>query len=179
LKFYDQKLHNEHQKYAEELFEIEMKLREVLSVIFIENYESDFYNLLEDVNNIHFQGDAPQESQMQTRFENQFFYLNFSQYKTLNDKKKIGNVDQIIKLLGQVTDFGAFQSQLTQHHIRKEEYSNFIARLKANLEQIEDLRNCVAHNRVIPKAIKDNYGLAKTELLKAIDEFLDSLPKGK
>lgn len=176
VKLYDQKLHLEHAQYAQEIFEIEMKLREVFSVIFIDTYETGFHNLLNDV--VVPLSEKPQESQMLTRLENQFFYLTFSGYKNLNDKKKIG-IDQMVKLLGQVSDFGSFQARLTQLPVQKEEYADFITSLKAIVDPIDKLRNCVAHNRTIPAEVKENYSEAKKKLTELIDEFLATLPKVK
>jgi hypothetical protein len=173
VKLYDHNLHLENAQLAQEIFEIEMKLREVFSVIFIDTLEDDFYNLLVDVNAAPM--DSPQVSQMQKRYENQFFYLTFSQYKNLNEKKPIGGVPQIIQLLRTTSNFQEFQEYFTYPPVRKEEYADFILSLKANLDPIEKVRNCVMHNRSISEDDKGNYDQAKEKLMKLADEFLASL----
>ena len=48
LKLNDPYLRRTLRTYGDEIFEIEMKLREALSLIFIDTYGEDFYNLLKD-----------------------------------------------------------------------------------------------------------------------------------
>ena len=49
VKFEDPLLHQELAKYAEEIFSLEMKLRRVLSVIYLNAYQEDnFYDLLRE-----------------------------------------------------------------------------------------------------------------------------------
>lgn len=173
IKLYDHNLYLKNAQLAQEIFEIEMKLREVFSVIFIDTLEDDFYNLLVDVNAIPM-GD-PQVPQMRSRYENQFFYLTFSQYKNLNDRKPIGGVPQIIQLLRTTSNFQEFQEYFTHSPVRKEEYADFILGLKANLDAIEKVRNCVMHNRCVSEDDKGNYDQAKEKLMRLADEFLVSL----
>jgi len=173
VKFFDGELYDENARYAREIFNIEMKLREVFSIIFIETFEEDFYNLLKSVNVKPME--TPQVSQMQARFENEFFYLTFSQYRNLNEKKPVGNIESIIRLISQAADFQAFQDYLAHSPIEKEEYADFILSLKASLEPIETVRNCVMHNRVISEREKSIYAQAKENLNNLIEEFLTSL----
>lgn len=176
VKLNDPILFRENAQYAAEIFEIEMKLREAFSVIFIDTVGDEFYSLIKDTS-VNPMGE-PQESQMRTRQENQFFYLTFSQYRNLNDKKSFGkNAEQLIKIIGQATDFRALQELLTQTPIKKEEYKDFITRLTAILDPIEDVRNCVAHNRTVSQREKDNYVQAKEKLMELINEFLNGFQK--
>lgn len=117
IKFYDDNLHQDNAKLAEELFEVEMKSREIFSVIFIDTEEDNFYKLIKDTSVIPM-GD-PQLPQMQSRYENEFFYLTFSQYKSLNEKKAITNVPQIIQLIRSSTDFQVFQENFLHSPIQK------------------------------------------------------------
>jgi hypothetical protein len=172
VKLYDNNLHLENAQLAQEIFEIEMRLREVFSVIFIDTFEEDFYSLIKDVNVKP--SENPQKAQMQARYENEFFYLTFRDYKNLNEKKLIGNVEHIIRLINQASDFEALQEYFTHSPI-KEEYVGFIVSLKSDLDSVEKIRNCVMHNRSVSEADKGNYVQAKEKLMKQVDEFFESL----
>ena len=49
LKYGDEGMQIEHQKYAKEIFDLEMRLREVISFIFLDTYKGDYHNLLREV----------------------------------------------------------------------------------------------------------------------------------
>jgi hypothetical protein len=49
LRYNDEIMQSEHQMYSKEIFDLEMKLREVISFIFLDTYKKDFYNLLKDI----------------------------------------------------------------------------------------------------------------------------------
>ena len=143
LKLHDPRLQRTLREYAKDIFEIEMKLREALSLIFANTCVKDFYNLLEDTG-VRLSRTCDID-QMQKYHENQFFHLVFSQYKQINN----------------------------YNPITKQEHIDFLASLRDQVELIEDLRNCVAHNRSIPEDIIANYETAKGTLLKEIDKVLN------
>ena len=147
LKLHDPHLQRTLRDYGTEIFEIEMKLREALSLIFVDTYGKNFYELLNETNVIPV---TPSEQRtakvMNESYENEFFHLMFKQYKKLNDCNPI----------------------IEREHI------DFLASLRDQVEWIEELRNCVAHNRSIPEDIIANYETAKATLLKEIDKVLKS-----
>lgn len=147
LKLNDPQLQHTLRDYGKEIFDIEMKLREALSLIFIYTYGKDFYELLNETN-VDPRTPASQRTPklMNESYENEFFHLLFRQYKKLNDCNLI---------------------------IEKE-YIDFLASLRDQVKWIEKLRNCVAHNRSIPEDLIANYETEKTTLLKEIDNFLNS-----
>ena len=49
LKYGDEKMQEKHQEYAKEIFDLEMRLREVISFIFLDTYKGDYHNLLREV----------------------------------------------------------------------------------------------------------------------------------
>ncbi len=152
LKLNDPQLQRTLRDYGKEIFEIEMKLREALSLIFIDTYGKDFYDFLNETN-IDPVTPPPRRTAklMNESYENEFFHLVFRQYKKLNDCNPI---------IGK-------------------QYIDFLASLENQVEWIEQLRNCVAHNRSIPEDIIANYETEKTTLLKEIDNFLNSQANGE
>ena len=152
LKLNDPQLQRTLRAYGKEIFKIEMKLREALSLIFVDTYGKDFYNLLHETNVIP--ATPPQRRTpklMNASHENEFFHLVFSKYKKLKDCNPI---------------------------IEKE-YIDFLASLRDQVKWIEKLRNCVAHNRSIPEDIIANYKTEKVTLLEGINAFLTKQEKSK
>ena len=170
LKLNDPQLQRTLRDYGEEIFEIEMKLREALSLIFVDTYGQDFYTLLKDVNIT--QAERPSVKRMQQFYENEFFFLFFSHYPRINDRKR-PNQDGIFEYIQQAEDFEELKQRMTTNPITKERYVAFLASLRQQVDSIEKLRNCVAHNRSIPKRTLDNYKTAKDLLLEEINEFLE------
>ena len=58
---------------------------------------------------------------------------------------------------------------------KKNEYLEFLNRISENLESIETIRNCVAHNREPSDEELDNYNMAKEKLEKELDNFLQNI----
>ena len=172
LKLNDPQLRRTLRDYGDEIFEIEMKLREALSLIFVDTYGQNFYTLLKEVRVEPTGREAPEESQMQAHCENQFFFLVFSDYININVRKQL-NLDRIVGYMGQAEDFEGLKQMITTDPITKERYVDFLESLKQRVDPIEKLRNCVAHNRSISQKIIDDYEMAKDLLLEEIKEFLE------
>ena len=174
LKLNDPQLRYTLRNYGDELFEIEMKLREALSLIFVDTYGEDFYALLKDVMVEPAGREAPEESQMQAQCENQFFFLLFSDYININTRKR-PNLDRIVEYIGQAKDFEGLKQMMTTKPITEERYVDFLASLRQRVDPIEKLRNCVAHNRSISQEIIEDYEMAKGPLLEEIDALLEEI----
>ena len=155
LKLKDPQLRYKLRNYGKEIFNIEMKLREALSLIYINTYDKDFYDLLQLRNRRR--GCTP--DWLRKYHENQSFCLLFSEYKNIHDPNPI-----TIHNLNPIT---------------KDQYISFLDSLSDLVKPIEKLRNCVAHNRSIPKKIMDNYNETKGPLLDKINKFLKEQEKSK
>jgi hypothetical protein len=151
-----------------------MKLREVLSFIFIEVYGQSFYSLLQEVDVKIATKEVPNEAYYKKHLENEFFFLLFSDYIKLNERKPVKN-GILLDLIKQSIDFDSLKNKLTSSPISNEKYHDFLASIKERLDAIDKLRNCVAHNRSIPEDIRGNYNMSKELLLKSISEFWDEL----
>ena len=171
LKLNDPQLRRTLRDYGDEIFQIEMKLREALSLIFVNAYEN-FYDLLKETNVTP--SARSDKEQMQKSYENQFFLLVFSQYKQINNRK-LPELEKIFEYIRQAEDFDGLQQMITtKRPITERRYTGFLASLKNQVEWIEKLRNCVAHNKSIPEDIIVNYETEKATLLKEIDKILNS-----
>ena len=173
LKLNDPQLQCTLRRYGDEIFEIEMKLREALSLIFIKTYDEndeDVYNLLKKVNVTLAQRESPER--MRKYYENQFFYLSFREYKHINESKPANKVSEVLEYIGEAEDFKDLQRIIAANPIKEDRYADFLASLTDQVESIELLRNCVAHNKPIPERTLDNYNKVSKPLLKSIKDFL-------
>lgn len=106
LKLTDPEMHEQHRQYARELFAIEMRLREILSMIFIETFSgADFYSLLSEVEVTVATKDLPQPDYLRAHAENEFFFLLFSSYVRLNSRKRPTKVEDLIGVIEESSDF--------------------------------------------------------------------------
>jgi hypothetical protein len=177
IKYNDEVMAIKYQEYAKEIFDLEMELRDVISFIFLDTYKEDCYNLLKDVNvttrplskNVE-----PDENHYKSHFENEFFFLNFSGYRKLNELKDLKDPD-LIGIILDSNDYEDLEKRILERGIRKERYKDFLAEIKQDLKPIEDLRNCIAHNRSIER--NDNYKMivdyenARDRLKQSIYDF--------
>ena len=173
LKLNDPQLQRTLRDYGKELFDIEMKLREALSLIFIDTYGKDFYEFVNEtkVNPIS----PPPAKQMSESYENQFFFLLFSHYIRINNPKQPDiDQDKIAEYIEQAEDLEDLSQLITpKQPITETGYVDFLESLKKRVDPIEKLRNCVAHNRSIPEDIIENYETARDLVLKEINEFFN------
>ena len=163
------------------LYDLEMKLREVISFIFLDVYGGDYYNLLKDVDLIpqferraNLAKDEEQRRQFLSRsLENEFFHILFSQYCKLTERKPLKQSD--LFLIAEISNnFDEFKNNILRRGIRKEKYLDFINSIKADMETLENVRNCVAHSRTPTDDELINYEKSAAEVQKRIDDFLSS-----
>jgi hypothetical protein len=173
LKFEDPLLQEELAKRAKELFSLEMKLRRVISAIYLRAYEDEPHNLLRDetVEPMH----KPEEAQMKAAAENEFFFLTFGQYVSLNRRPEVRQIPNLISLIRTKTTYEALLQELERKPVEDEDDSEFLASLKERMNAIEAMRNCVAHNRRPSQKATSDYLNALPQVDKALDQFLTRL----
>lgn len=170
VKFEDPLLQNLLAEHAREIFILEMKLRRVLSFIYLIAYQSeDPFNLLRE--DAIILKERLERTQMSALSENQFFYLNFGQYAQLNQRKKIGTPD-LLNIVRDTEQYDAFRAEVLRIPITDDRDKELIGNLKEIMDPIEKMRNCVAHNRQPTKRIKENYVSAYSRLTEMLDEYL-------
>jgi hypothetical protein len=182
FKFEDTDLFSRLGMLYSDLFEIEMKLREAITFIYVDTYGSDCYNLLRETNitrqyegRSNLRKDNEQRKQfLSNRLENEFFHIQFSEYSSLNELKPL-KMEELTNIIEASEDFEDFQQQMITRGITKEPYLDFISSIKIDMGMLENVRNCVAHNRTPSDDDLENFNRVKEELLRKIDAFLDSL----
>ena len=179
VKFEDPLFQAELASYAKEIFVLEMKLRRVLSLIYLHAYQrEDPFDLLRDEQEQPFAKEKPTPDQMKAANENQFFHLTFSQYINLNRRPppKQTNITDILEVIRKTEQYNVFRAKILatilRNPVEKKDDTDLIASLKELMLPIERMRNCVAHNRRPTKSITENYPDARSRLEERLDEYL-------
>ena len=175
LRFEDPLLQDQLARYASEIFALEMKLRRVLSFIYLHVYQrdEDTYNLLQEEQTKPL-GAQPTQQQMQNASENQFFHLLFSQYINLNRRQE-PDLNDLRKLIRDSEQYNTLRGELLRSPITNERDANLLSDLKELMEPIEQLRNCVAHNRRPSRRVTQNYSNTRPRLEQRLNDYLGSL----
>lgn len=174
VKFEDPLLQAELAGYAKEIFALEMKLRRVLSIIYLHAYqdkESTFDLLCDETVNPSGQA-KPEMEQMKSATENQFFHLTFSQYKNLNQRPEL-RLPDIMQSIRNTEKYDTLRAEILRVPIEHEEDAEFLAGLEKRMDTIEQMRNCVAHNRRPTRSINDSYPDARSQLEERLDQYLE------
>ena len=170
VKFEDPLLQKELVRRAAEIFEIEMKLRRVLSSIYLHAYKGkDPFDLLRE-EEVQPMG-RPTEEQMKSATENQFFHLSFSQYRNLNQRQQL-KLKDILDVFRNAEQYDAFRAEIFRSPIEHENDTSLLADIKELMNPIEGMRNCVAHNRYPSSRLTQNYHKAFPQLHEILDNYL-------
>lgn len=170
VKFEDHELCNELRNYGDEIFALEMKVRRVLTLIYLHAY-TEPYNLLRDDDVQPMSKERLAHAQMKNSAENQFFHLTFSQYIRLNTRHEI-KLHDVISAVRDAASFELFRDELSRAPIMHEDDADLIVGLRERMNAIEAMRNCVAHNRRPPQRMIADYNNARPLLEEILDSYL-------
>lgn len=172
VKFEDPLLQADLAQWSAEIFAIEMKLRRVLTLIYLNAYQGvEPYKLLKDEKEQIAAKEKPTDIDMEDNLENQFFHLLFSQYVNLNQRPD----PQIGKLLEHIRNFVQYeelQTEINRKPVANNNDADFLAGLKDKIGAIEKMRNCIAHHRRPSNRIKAGYENAKPLVNQLLDNYL-------
>lgn len=172
VKFDDPLIRVDLARWAEEIYALEMKLRRVLTLVYLHAYpEGDPYDLLREESVQPMSKEKPQTQHMQQQVENQFFHLTFSQYVELNRRPEFKYAD-LLKLIRDKEGYENFREELSRLPITDEDDAELLAGLKERMNAIEAMRNCCAHSRRPSKKIIENYDNARPLLDQLLDSYL-------
>lgn len=172
VKFEDPFLQAELAQRAAEIYALEVKLRRVLSLIYLQAYQNgDPYDLLREETVQPIAKEKPQREQMQDASENQFFHITFSQYVGLNQRPDI-KLSALLKVLQAEKDYDTFRAEILRAPVEHEDDAVLLAGLKERMGAIERMRNCVAHNRRPSQDTTENYLNARPLLDQMLDLYL-------
>lgn len=162
-KFSDYEIEKRNQKYYRRISRLEMNLREVLSYILWDTY-GEKKDLLRDYN-MSVKGKP-------TEMENDLFCISFADYKDFRTEKlKKIDYQEVFASLRNFDDFEEWRDDVTGRGIQKQEYEDFVASIKNNMEIIEKARNCISHFRYISEDDIASFERACEYVEGAIDAF--------
>lgn len=182
IKFYDDNLYEVLSQIYKEIFSIEMRLREAVTLIFIDTYKSDYYNLLKDLNiKLQFDGknnlkkDAEQKRDyLSKKFENEFFHIMFSDYIKLSNPRALKQED-LFSIAKNSNDFAEFKENIINRGVTNSDYISFIDEIKQIMDRLERIRNSVAHNRTLSDEDIENYETYFEQINSEIDKFFKKI----
>jgi hypothetical protein len=178
VKFEDPLLRAELAERADEIFRLEMKLRRVLSILYLHAYKkNEPFDLLVEETVQPLTKEKPEAGQMKAAGENQFFHLTFGQYVGLN-KRPDFKLPALVDVIQSASDFDSFKAEVTRRPVENEDDSVLLAGLKERMDAIEKMRNCVAHNRRPTKTVTENYLNARPLLNELLDEYMNRWQTG-
>ena len=178
VKFEDPLLQAELAEWAKEIFSLEMKLRRVLSLVYLHAYQDgDSFNLLREEEEQPPGREKPKQEQMRAANENEFFHLTFGQYINLNRRPPFKQVTNVLELISNSDCYDALRAEILRVPVEDEGDAGLLADLKSLMDSIDKMRNCVAHNRRPPKEVVANYPNAREGLEQRLDEYLTRLAK--
>jgi hypothetical protein len=172
VKFDDPLIRVDLAKWSDEIYALEMKLRRVLTFVYLHAYQDgDPYELLQEETVQPMKNERPQAQEMQARFENQFFHLTFSQYVNLNRRPEF-KLPDLLRLVRDKQAYEGFREELARAPVEDENDAVMLAGLKERMEAIEAMRNCCAHSRRPSKKVEENYRNARPLLDQLLDDYL-------
>ena len=107
-------------------------------------------------------------------YEDEVGDLNFSEYSNLNRRPEPKLTD-ILETIHNAEQYDAFRAEIRRTPVEDEVDADLIADIKEHINPIENMRNCVAHNRRPTKRITDSYPNALQTLNKRLDQYLANL----
>lgn len=172
VKFDDPLIRADFARWADEIYALEMKLRRVLTLVYLHAYQDgDPYELLreETVQPMNKEQSKPDYMKMQA--ENEFFHLTFGQYVGLNSRPEF-KLAQLLGLIRSKEEYDHLHQEVTRAPVEDEDDAVLLAGLKERMDAIETMRNCCAHSRRPSKKIIQNYDNASPLLHQLLDDYL-------
>lgn len=172
VKFDDPMIRADFARWADEIYALEMKLRRVLTLVYLHAYQDgDPYELLHEeiVQPMNKEQSKPDYMKMQA--ENEFFHLTFGQYVGLNSRPEF-KLAQLLGLIRSKEEYDHLRQEVTRAPVEDEDDAVLLAGLKERMDAIEAMRNCCAHSRRPSKKVIQNYDNASPLLHQLLDDYL-------
>ena len=118
VKFEDPLLQSKLAQWSAEIFAIEMKLRRVLTLIYLNSYQGvEPYKLLREEKEQPAAKDKPTDTEMKEALENQFFHLLFSQYVNLNQRPD-PKINELLENIRNFVQYQELQTEITRKPVQ-------------------------------------------------------------
>jgi len=185
LRYEDDFILEDLKKYQPEIFEIEMKLREVLNYLLAYNLSTndmdDFLKEFDgselankDLMPIQGRSNNRRADRFKHYFENELFHIVFTKYNVIHgDKQKKPKADEVLQKIQQVNTFEELKQSFYNITFSEIEptHAAFLDTIQRHLLPIETMRNEIMHTRKPTVENEQKYEQAKDALLEAITQF--------
>ena len=172
VKFEDPLIRVDLARWAEEIYALEMKLRRVLTLVYLHAYrDCRHYELLREETVQPMNKDQFKPNHMELQAENEFFHLTFGQYVGLNSRPEF-KLAQLLTLIRCKDDYDHLRQEVVRAPVEDEDDAVLLAGLKERMDAIEAIRNCCAHSRRPSKKVIANYINARPLLDQLLDDYL-------
>lgn len=175
IKIYDSSLRDNYKELYSQIFDLENRLREALMIILSDTYQGEIQLFIEDYN---FKAqNSFSRSKSDNLLENELFHLLFTDYikfESRDSLKKIKTEDLLSRIEAYST-YEELKDSIKNTGIIKQDYVNFLSEIKEHLQNIETVRNCIAHNRALSDKEQQNFDISYPEVIGALENFFDKL----
>lgn len=170
VKVYDSYKLEENQRFLVELYNMEMKIREIFSVImYLQNVKFEWSKATVK-KDFKTNPEAHRKKMM-----NEFFFIEFSDYKNVGDKKDIKFTDllEILKSIDNINDLLPQIQDLIQPTLGLKERFEEISRIPKAIGRLESFRNAIAHNRYLSLKDIENFEKAKGIIQEVYNVYVE------
>jgi hypothetical protein len=156
VKLNDTILQEKSRGYYEQIIDLEMDMRNVLTYILTYDNKVVDEKLFKEfeIN----KSENYSKEQVENYYENPLFYIYFNHYANFSQPKQLTN-DKISQLLQDpnILTFDDFKRYLNNRILSQERHISFLLSIKIKLDPLEKIRNAVMHGRNISQKLIDNY----------------------
>ena len=170
VKVYDSYKLEENQRFLVELYAMEMKIREIFSVVMY------LQNVRFELSKVTVKKDFKSNPKIhRKKMMNEFFFIEFSDYKNVDDKKEIKFTDllDILKNIDDINDLLPQIQDLVQPTLGLKERFEEISRIPEAIGRLESFRNAIAHNRYLSLKDIENFEKAKGIIQEVYNVYVE------
>lgn len=167
-KTYDSYKLKENQQYLGELHKLEMKIREIFTVLTrLQGVRINDYEIIIRKDYIE------KKEIFKKQLMNEFFFIEFSSYKNINNKKtpKFTDFLDVIRNVESLEELKLSTNKLINHSLELDERFNEATRIPEAIGRLEGFRNDIAHNRYLSSKSIENFSKAKEIIDDVYDNF--------
>ena len=143
-------------KYYQQIIDIEMDLRNVLTYIITYDNKSISDQLFKDfgIN----KSEKIEHSKLHEKYENGLFYIYFNHYIEFTAPEKL-KANEMLDFLQDpsVDSFERFKNKLQKRGLQEEKHLDFLSSIKTKIKPLESMRNAIMHIRNLSDSVEDNF----------------------
>ncbi len=143
-------------KYYQQIIDIEMDLRNVLTYIITYDNKSISKQLFKDfgIN----KSETVDYGMLQEKYENGLFYIYFNHYIEFTAPEKL-KANEMLDFLQDpsVDSFERFKSKLQKRGLQEERHLDFLSSIKTKIKPLESMRNAIMHIRNLSDNVEENF----------------------